>query len=347
MNNKGKVILPVNYPPITSWQWHASLFSILANEEYALEWIYSNYIQLRCYPEKDEITGNRIFLLDFMPGDSSLKECPYLLPQIITQEQILSYSDDILTFLLKSLDLSYYIFGICDETNMLNRGQRILHQLFIYGYDLESQVFYVGDFTFARKYSYTTVPFEKVVDGFLNVQPGEDFVFNHNYKNMRGLYLLKKNTEEKYYTFDPKFVKRTLNEYINGLNTKEHFLQMRNNLSSNVFGVNTYNSIIEQLRLLEEKINTWYDYRPFHIMYDHKVLMENRLKYMMNNKYIPFNQDLLNEYDLVKTALLKARNTFIKAIVKRDIDMLGKIKTYLLEAKEKEIEILSLVESQL
>lgn len=346
MNNKGEVVLPVNFPPITSWQWHASLFSILANEENALDWIYSNYIQLRCYPEKDAITGNSIFLLDFMPGDSSLKECPYLLSEIITHEQILSYSNDILTFLLKTLDLSYYIFGICDETDMLNRGRRVLHQLFIYGYNLESQVFYVGDFTFKGKYSYTTVPFDQVVNGFLNVQPGEDFVFNHNYKDMIGLYLFKKNIGEKYYSFDTKFVKRTLNEYLNGTNTKEHFLQMRNNHSTNSFGVNTYNGIIDQLSLIEEKLTTWYDFRPFHVTFDHKVLMENRIKYMMDKKYIPFDQQLLNDYDVVKNEILKARNAIIKANVRKDTD-LSTIKSYLLEAKEREIETLSLVERQL
>ncbi len=347
MNSIQKVILPVNYPPITSWQWHASLFSILANDEFALEWIYSNYVQLRCYPETDSITGNKIYMFDFIPGDSSLKECPYLLSEIITQEQILAYSKDILSFLLKTLDLSYYIFGICDETDMLNRGRRILHQLFIYGYDLENQVFYVGDFTFTGKYSYTTVTFDKVVNGFLNVQPGEDFVFNHNYKGMRGLYLIKKNTDEKYYSFDSNLVKRTLNEYINGSNTKAHFLQMRNNYSTNSFGINIYDGIIDQINLLEEKTNTWYDYRPFHITYDHKALMENRLKYMMENKYISFDSEIIIKYDLVKNAMLKARNTFIKANVTKEIGMLNKIKSYISEAKEREVEILSLVERQL
>ncbi len=347
MNSLQKVILPVNFPPITSWQWHASLFSILANDEFALEWIYSNYIQLRCYPEIDSITGNKIFMFDFIPGDSSLKECPYLLSEIITQEQILAYSKDILSFLLKTLDLSYYIFGICDETDMLNRGRRILHQLFIYGYDLESQIFYVGDFTFKGRYSYTTVPFDKVVSGFLNVQPGEDFVFNHNYKGMRGLYLIKKNTDEKYYSFDSELVKRTLNEYINGSNTKAHFWQMRNNYSTNSFGVNIYDSIIDQIVLLEEKVNTWYDYRPFHITYDHKVLMQNRIKYMMDNKNIPFDQQILENYEVVKNTMLYSRNVFIKANITKDIEMLSKIKAHILEAKERELDILSLVERQL
>lgn len=348
MKNKGKVILPVNYPPITSWQWHASLFSILANEEYALDWIYSNYIQLRCYPETDEITGNSIIQLDYMPSDNSLEECPYLLTQIITREQILLYfKNDFLTFLLQTLDLSYYIFGICDETNMLNRGRRILHQLFIYGYDLDSKVFYVGDFTFARKYSYTAVPFDKVVEGFLNVKLGEDYVFNNDYNGVRGLYLLKKNTNRRYYIFDSEFVKRTLNEYLNSINTNKHFLQDKNIVDINIYGVDTYNSIIDQISLIENKISKWYDYRPFHILYDHKVLMENRLKFMMDKKYIPYDQDLLNNYDFVKATQLKARNAFIKANIKKDDALLGKIKSYILEAKEKEIEVLSIVEKQL
>jgi hypothetical protein len=345
---KGSVVLPVNYPPITSWQWHASLFSILYNDELALNWIFSNYIQLRCYPEKDELTGNSILLTDFMPGDNSLYECPYLLSEIITHKQISVYFDDFLEFLLKSIDLSYYIFGICDETDMLNRGRRILHQLFIYGYDLEKQLFHVGDFTFTRgRYSYLTLPFDKVIKGFLNVNPGEDFVFNNEYKDMSGLYLLSKNTKREYYEFDSQLVKRNLNEYLNSYATNDHFRQNRNNNGPYIFGVNTYDAIIHHICLLEEHINTWYDYRPFHILYDHKVLMENRLKYMMDKNYIPFNQDILDRYDSVKNKILVSRNSFIRANTRKDTKLLTKIKQHLLSAKEEEIDILSAVESKL
>ena len=45
--------------------------------------------------------------------------------------------------------------------------------------------------------------------------------------------------------------------------------------------------------------------------------------------------------------MLKARNILIKANVTKDIRTLNKIKPYILEAKEIEIEILSLVERQL
>jgi hypothetical protein len=348
MSEKGRVILPVNYPPITSWQWHASLFSILYDDELALNWIFSNYIQLRCYPDMDQISDSSILFTDFMPGDSSLLECPYLLTQIITHKQILAYSNNLLEFLIKSIDLSYYIFGICDETDMLNKGIRIMHQLFIYGYDLEKEVFYVGDFTFDNgRYSYTTVSFDKVVYGFLNVQSGEDFVFDHNYKDMNGLYLISKNTYKKYYEFDPQLVKRSLNEYLSSCDTKKHFRQSRNHNNTNIFGINTYDAIIHELSLLEEKINTWFDYRPFHVFYDHKVLMENRIKYMMDKKYIPFNQEILNKYNEVRETALKARNGFLKALIKKDVRILAAIKSYLLNTREEEINVLSSIEGML
>ena len=49
--------LPVTYPMITSWQWHATLFSILSDDENAKKWIFSNYIQLRCYNIQEIFTG--------------------------------------------------------------------------------------------------------------------------------------------------------------------------------------------------------------------------------------------------------------------------------------------------
>ena len=50
--------LPVAYPMITSWQWHATLFSILSSNDNAKKWIFSNYIQLRCYNIVEIFTGD-------------------------------------------------------------------------------------------------------------------------------------------------------------------------------------------------------------------------------------------------------------------------------------------------
>ena len=92
-----KKVLPISYPMITSWQWHATLFSIIGDEEKAKNWIFSNYIQLRCYNIEEIFTGDEMLLADMMPGSSSLKECPYLLFSLLTKEQVESYCGDMYT----------------------------------------------------------------------------------------------------------------------------------------------------------------------------------------------------------------------------------------------------------
>ena len=105
-----KKILPTSYPMITSWQWHATLFSIIGDDEKAKNWIFSNYIQLRCYNIEEIFTGDEMLLADMMPGSSSLKECPYLLFSLMTKEQVESYCGDILTFIKKTINLGGYIY---------------------------------------------------------------------------------------------------------------------------------------------------------------------------------------------------------------------------------------------
>ena len=114
-----KKILPVSYPMITSWQWHATLFSILGDDEKAKNWIFSNYIQLRCYNIEEIFTGDEMLLADMMPGSSSLKECPYLLFSLMTKEQVESYCGDIINFIIKTIDLNGYVYGVFDEAKIL------------------------------------------------------------------------------------------------------------------------------------------------------------------------------------------------------------------------------------
>jgi hypothetical protein len=133
--------LPVTRTPlITSWQWHATLFSILSEDDNAKKWIFSNYIQLRCYNIEEIFTGDEMLFMDIMPGSSSLKECPYLITSLLTKDQITSYCGDIVDFIIKTIDLGGYVYGVFDEAKILSDVEvdyKFPHELFIYGYDLE------------------------------------------------------------------------------------------------------------------------------------------------------------------------------------------------------------------
>lgn len=341
-----KVVLPVKYPAITSWQWHATLFSILGEDENAKRWIYSNYIQLRCYNIPEYTSGDEILLCDMMPGSSAMKECPYLIFSLITKPQIESYCGDVVDFIVKTIDLGGYVYGAFDEARMISDvsvDYKFSHELFIYGYNMEEEVFYVGDFTFKDKYAYTTVTFDAVKRGFDVLSAGEDHVFRDDYKGTRGLYVIQKNVDSKYYDIDRVLIKRTLEEYLTGADTKEHFRMMRNRFDDTVFGVNVYEALKARVDKQLHKEEPDFDIRALHIAYDHKVLMLDRLKYLMANEVIPFNQQMLDDYAVVVEDMLTARNLLVRISVTDEIEASDRIAGYLDDAKEKEIAILSRV----
>ena len=335
--------LPVTYPLITSWQWHATLFSILSDDENAKKWIFSNYIQLRCYDIQEIFTGDQMLLADMMPGSSSLKLCPYLVFSLLTKEQIASYCGNIIDFIIKTIDLGGYVYGVFDEAKILCDAEvdyKFPHELFIYGYNRDNEYFYTGDFTFRDRYSHNTVSFKDIERGYEVISASEDHMFKDDYKGVRGLYVIIKNTESPVYELDLELIKTTLREYLNSEDTKDHFRMMRNRFDDTVFGIKVYDKVLSQIDKQIHAEEPDFDIRALHVMYDHKVLMLERLKYMMSHGALKFNQETLDAYKIVVDNILAARNLLIRISITNDIEAGSRFKTYLETAKEKEVSIL-------
>lgn len=345
-----KKLLPVSYPMITSWQWHATLFSILGDDEKAKNWIFSNYIQLRCYNIEEIFTGDEMLLADMMPGSSSIKECPYLLFSLMTKEQVESYCGDIITFIKKTIDLNGYVYGVFDEAKILcdsGVDYKFPHELFIFGYDDDTEEFNVGDFTFGQHYSYSTVSYGDVKRGYEIITASEDHMFKDDYKGRRGLYVIQKNTDALYYELDTAYIKDTLIEYLEAKDTKNHFRMMRNRFTDTVFGVDVYRALYEQIKKQLTAEDPDFDIRALHLVYDHKVLMIERLKYMMEKSYMDYDSEILEEYNEVVNLMLTARNLLIKCSITGDVDCVDRFEKYLSEAKNKEVAVLNKVVERL
>ena len=335
--------LPVTYPMITSWQWHATLFSILSNDDNAKKWIFSNYIQLRCYNIQEIFTGDEMLLADIMPGSSSLTECPYLITSIMTNKQIESYTGNILDFIIKTIDLDGYVYGVFDEAKIISdfdTEYKFPHELFIYGYNLDEEIFYVGDFTFKDHYSYNTVSFKDVEKGYEVISAPDDHMFKDDYKGTRGLYVIFKNTDTPYYEIDLRFIRDTLREYLNSVDTKDHYRMMRNRFNDMTFSINVYDRVLERIKYQMSLPEPDFDIRALHLMYDHKVLMFERIRYLMAQGHLKYNEDLILGYKTVVRNMLTARNLLIKISINGNISESEKIKSYFEMAKEKELGVL-------
>ena len=156
-----------------------------------------------------------------------------------------------------------------------------------------------------------------------------------------------KNTEVPLYDLDIELVKVNLREYLNSVDSKNHFRMMRNRFNDTTFGIKVYDRVLAQIEKQLHKDEPDFDIRALHVMYDHKVLMYERIKYLMNNGFLKYNQTTLDEYETVVTNMLTARNLLLKISITGDIEASSRFKTYLDAAKEKEIGILFKVLAEL
>ena len=122
---------------------------------------------------------------------------------------------------------------------------------------------------------------------------------------------------------------------------------MRNRFDDTTFGVDVYDRVIEQIDKQLHADEPDYDIRSLHLIYDHKVLMLERIKYLMACDYIPFSQAIVDDYATVVENAQTARNLLVRISITGEINRADRFATYLTAAKEMEIKVLSQVLEQL
>ena len=172
-------------------------------------------------------------------------------------------------------------------------------------------------------------------------------MFKDDYKGTRGLYVIFKNTDTCYYDVDTTLIRDTLREYLNSQDTKNHFRMMRNRFNDTTFGVEVYDVALDRIMKQMQSEEPDFDIRALHVMYDHKVLMLERIKYLMANGYLNYDADLIAEYEEVVKNMQAARNLLIKISINEDVAEAARFKDYFRIAKEKEVAVLLEVLSRL
>lgn len=296
-----KKILTMYDPVITSWQWHATMFSILNGNSYAQNWIFSSYIQLIAEKKTD-------FFLDIAPGHEGLNMCPYLFVVPIADELV---DENVADYFLKVINLGYFIYGIFDESILLNKPKnKFYHQLLICGYDLDKEVFYVADFTFNHKYSIQQFSINSIIEAYITVPTVEDKLFEGYCVGKKGIVLLSPNTKKQTYCFNIELVKQSINDYLECKNPYRGMQIMLDDDKCNFmyYGVEVYEGLKSEI---EQNI---FSPKIFHVLYDHKKLMNDRIYYMINNNFLntskgeicELSRDVVNDSLILRNAILKA-----------------------------------------
>lgn len=218
-------------------------------------------------------------------------DCPFLETYSVPNYLI----SDITSLIEESLQNEMYLFFLVDRYYLNNYDEyhcrHLNHEIFIYGYDRELKFFYTADNSNNHKYRDMKVYYSDLVNAYAAVP-------NNFMKLSR---FMRAATPE----IDMRKIKASVSSYIN---SEQDF----NDLwycKCNIYGIHVYEKYINDLLL---NMNILNDFRPLHLFWEHKKLMQMRICFLMKSGYLPYNQILINEYDKIVRKFLLLRNLQIR-----------------------------------
>lgn len=313
-----KKILEIKDPIIKCYTNYGLLFSILPNN--MIPWVYNNFLQIRYSTGWNIVTFDNHHML--------LSHCPGISFRTIPQNFLIKgFNGNIKAIIFEAINSNQYIFMYLDRFYLKAADRyynkiHFSHEIFIYGYDLENDIVYFADNLQHDKFSFMITTFCELEQAYNAV--------NHQYDFMTDIGILTVYSWIES-SIDMNQIADGLDRYINSKPT----FDMRYEQPCE-FGLSVYQTIIDKfVKNKKEKI----DIRPFHLLYEHKLLMKMRVDYLMNNHLLTKNIDIKSYTKLVNNFLI-LRNMVIKYNLTMNIDLVQNIIRKLDQLKEEEIVLL-------
>jgi len=323
--------LPIGHPPIIGYLHHAFPLAILSQNERYLPWFYSHYIQVCCpanLASGPDPERKRKFNFYRPPGYDS---APFAgLSMVRLNREVVLAQGQVLDLMHRAILLGRYVQVCVDEFEIPGKKafqkKHLLHELFIYGFDEEKQCVKTLGFQEKGDFGSLTVTYDHLQRAF-------DAGAKNNGYDPDGVRLFGLNDAVPFH-FDIQVVLEGLEDYVFSRNTSERF-RLLAKPTDEVFGLATYACLIEVcVQLLQHPL--WYDIRPLHILWEHKVCMLGRIRYLERERYLPLSDGFGDLYAQIEMGARMLRMMMLKLRVSSDAKILKRIIQQLETLAEKE-----------
>lgn len=332
----------MNEPDIKSYPYFANLLSVISKEDGYECWLYNNFIQLN-YPIYAEKDGAR---LDFYT--SLLWEtCPFVSYQKLIRLFVDKNWQDIVQFLVMSIDSGFYCRFVIDtyyvEAYDTYLNNHIVHDIFVYGFDIENKVFYVADNFKFGKYCHEIVSIDQIKNGYESIEK------RNLYDWLNGVEMIRLQYKNKYYGFEHTYkidlhlIKDQINDYLKAEVTALQWFRIPSEQwkeGKDIYGINIYGCLkkfLEDIKYGRMKK----DMRPFCVLMEHKKIMVERIKYLRQEKHLLqiecLEEDFIEIYkdaQILNSLWIKfcitSDNKLLDSMMKR-IDSINLMEEYVME----------------
>ncbi|WP_336783233.1 hypothetical protein [Paenibacillus illinoisensis] len=287
--------------------YQGTLFSILSNEVRIEPWLFSNFIQLRYVLDWE--------LYCYDNHDIVVETCPFIKKYTVPRELVNSKWEFFSEFIKDCINNDIYIWCHLDRFYIPSQSdyqkKSHFHETLIYGYD-DNKIF-IADNLANGKYSTADCKYHEIEDAYNSVKSEYDFVTR--------IIMLKKKVEDNY-VLNIDQVKDGLQRL---LYSKPSFDPINCNVSS-IYGLDVYKHMLSRFEHHKHKINK-IDIRPFHLFWEHKKVMNLRLKYMVGKGLISDQHSSVEGYVDLENKLMILRNLVLKYNLTLNKELLDKIES--------------------
>ncbi|MBP2000603.1 hypothetical protein J2Z69_001634 [Paenibacillus shirakamiensis] len=323
-------ILPFTQPQVYGFLGHAYVRAILENYEECEAWLQNNYIQL--YISQHYIDMNE-YRLDFLPDLLMIfANVPWLEYHRTDQKSLARLDVDIHHFIIDHIDRGYYCFTYVNDFyiphTLSYQKYQFTHDIFIFGYDLNRQLYHVAIFDDQRQFSMRELSFEDF-DQAYHSETRQDYISMLRKVAPSEYDSYKYDMKIGHYDFDLELMVDMMDDYLHGRNTRER-LRLYQNPEDGFYGMDIYKGLHQFFTLLyEDKINL--DVRQLHLLWEHKKLMISRILYLQEQGYLEETKSLdafrkiEKDIHMLRSMLLKYFIVQNKAIITNIIHSLDEI----------------------
>lgn len=291
MINAGKKQLEINLQDeITSYCHHAIPLCVVLSDEKFYPWLCSHFTQIH-----GMTTETGYLIMDFTEHWA-----PY---RLFTEQKFLGYLElegvtDIIQFVKNEIDHDTYVSLYVDEYYLSQKEsymqQHYVHPSLIYGYNDETRTFQAAGYNEDSVFTGITFDYDAFALAYIEGK-------NHYQESMPWIgnmimELIKRKEYRKKYPFQYEQFMKNLGEYLQGKSNEEIVYCQRvgtlflggkagYEASAIVYGKDVQLELERHVReLFEGKIT--FDYRPVHLLFEHKKSLYRTLTYIKENKVL-------------------------------------------------------------
>lgn len=348
---KPRVEIPLVDSPIRGYMMYSYHLAVTFASVPAWPWFFGNFVQLQCDSRQLELGDFLKYSsmpkgeLHFTEGTSRFNPWLADAPGFDKQSFLGGYGSPS-ERVVERLEQGYCVETFVDEYYipvLYNGGNlHFRHRLLVFGCQEEERRLHIAGFDKKSQYSRLICTFEEFDDAFASVQP-QQFEKTRLFKPRQDVFPAP--------GFDPLRLIHLLRDYLGGRNTllSPDLHGSGQEGDSFRYGVDCYSFLAEFIQRIAVRRQAGeflgVDFRGFHVLWEHKKCMLDRLKWLQRQDY-DLPDRLIAEYGRVQSLCEQARSRVVmcaRGLLPPDRGHLVEVPRYLEQARAAEVPILQRV----